>query len=135
MQTNYAAILAAALVGWLIGAAWYGILGKQWMNALGWSDEEKASKSKSPIGPMIISFIALVIMAYMLSSIMGHVGPLTIRNGAIAGALSWLGFTITTMTVNNAFQMRKPMLTIIDGGHWLVALVVQGMVIGWLGSP
>jgi len=64
---------------------------------------------------------------------MGHLGPVTVRSGIISGALIWLGFVITTIAVNNAFQRRKPMLTVIDGGHWLLALVVQGAVLGWLG--
>ena len=132
MEINYVAVLVAALVGWLIGAAWYGVLGKQWMKALGWSAEDIAAKRRVPFGPMIISFVALSIMGYMLAGVMGHLGPMTIRAGIIAGALLWLGFTITTMVVNNAYQMRKPMLTVIDGAHWLAVLIVQGAIIGGL---
>jgi len=73
----------------------------------------------------------------MLSGLMGHLGaqlgPLTVRSGIISGALVWLGFVITTIAVNNAFQRRKAMLTVIDGGHWLLALIVQGAVLGLLG--
>lgn len=133
METNYVAVLVAAIAGWLLGAAWYGVLGKQWMNALGWDEEKIKGPRKMPLAVMIISLIALLIMAYMLAGIMAHVGPATIGIGVISGALVWLGFTITTISVNNAFQMRNPMLTIIDGGHWLAVLVVQGAVIGFLG--
>ncbi len=134
METNYVAVLVAAIAGWLLGAAWYGILGKQWMNALGWDEEKiKGHRNNMPVTPMIMSLIALLIMAYMLAGIMAHVGPATIGIGVISGALVWLGFTITTIAVNNAFQMRNPMLTIIDGGHWLAVLVLQGAVLGFLG--
>ncbi len=133
METNYVAVLVAAVAGWLLGAAWYGVLGKQWMNALGWDEEQIRGKRKMPLAAMIISFVALLVMAYLLAGIMAHVGPATIRIGVLSGALVWLGFTITTMAVNNAFQMRNPMLTIIDGGHWLAVLVLQGAVIGALG--
>jgi hypothetical protein len=64
---------------------------------------------------MIISFIALLILAYLLAGIMAHMGPASVRIGVISGALVWLGFSITTLSVNNAFQMRNPMLTLIDG--------------------
>jgi hypothetical protein len=86
-----------------------------------------------PVAAMIISFIALLTMAYLLAGIMAHMGPASVRIGVISGALVWLGFSITTMSVNNAFQMRNPMLTIIDSGHWLAVLVLQGAVIGFLG--
>ena len=132
---NYVAILAAAVASWLAGAVWYGVLGKQWLAALGWSEADMMGpdgKRRMPVGPMILSFVAALIMAVMLSGLMGHLGPLTVRSGIISGALVWLGFVITTIAVNNAFQRRKPMLTVIDGGHWLLALVVQGAVLGAL---
>jgi Protein of unknown function (DUF1761) len=133
---NYVAILAAAVASWLAGAVWYGVLGKQWIAALGWSEADLMGpdgKRRMPVGPMILSFVAALIMAVMLSGLMGHLGPATVRSGIISGALVWLGFVITTIAVNNAFQRHKPMLTVIDGGHWLLALVVQGAVLGWLG--
>ena len=133
METNYVAVLVAAVAGWRLGAAWYGVLGKQWMNALGCDEEQIRGQRKMPLAAMIISFVALLVMAYLLAGIMAHVGPATIRIGVLSGALVWLGFTITTMAVNNAFQMRNPMLTIIDGSHWLAVLVLQGAVIGALG--
>ena len=52
---------------------------------------------------------------------------------ASIAALVWLGFVITTLTVNNAFQRRSPVLTVIDGGHWLAVLIVQGIVVGAFG--
>jgi hypothetical protein len=134
--TNYVAILAAAVAAWLAGAAWYGVLGKQWLAALGWTEADMMGpdgKRRMPVGPMVLSFIAALITAFMLSGLMGHVGPITVRSGIISGALVWLGFVVTTIAVNNAFQKRKTMLTVIDSGHWLLALVVQGAVLGAFG--
>jgi len=132
---NYVAILAAAVAAWLAGAVWYGVLGRQWLAALGWTEADMTGpdgKRRMPVGPMIVSFIAAVIMAFMLNGLMGHVGPMTVRSGIISGALIWTGFVITSIAVNNAFQRRKVMLTVIDGGHWLLALIVQGAVLGAL---
>jgi hypothetical protein len=133
---NYVAILAAAVAAWLAGAVWYGVLGKQWLAALGWTEADMVGpdgKRRMPTGPMILSFIAALVMAFMLSGLMGHVGPLSVRSGIISGALVWLGFVVTTIAVNNAFQRRKAMLSVIDSGHWLLALIVQGAVLGAFG--
>jgi hypothetical protein len=46
----------------------------------------------------------------------------------------WLGFVATTLAVNNAFRGATGSLTLIDGGHWLGVLLLQGAVIGWLGT-
>ena len=136
MAINYVAVFVAAIASWLVGAVWYTVLGKQWMNALGWGEDgmKNASGRRSvPAGPLIGAFVAQLVMAYLLSGAIGHVGIPGMRAGIISGALLWLGFTITAISVNNAFQKQKLMLTVIDGGHWLAVLVVQGAVIGYLG--
>ena len=132
---NYVGIVAAAVAAWLVGAAWYGVLGKQWLAALGWTEADMAGpdgKRRMPLGPMIVSFVAALVMAFLLSGLMAHVGPISIRSGMISGALVWVGFVITTIAVNNAFQRRSVLLTVIDGGHWLLALMVEGAVLGAL---
>jgi len=59
--------------------------------------------------------------------------PVTLRSGVISGLFCWGGFVITTMLVNNSFAMRSPKLLLIDGGYWLVVLVLSGAIIGALG--
>jgi hypothetical protein len=44
------------------------------------------------------------------------------------------GFVITTMAVNHAFQGARGSLTLLDGGHWLGVLLVQGAILGWWGT-
>ena len=135
MTLNYLAILAAALASWLTGAVWYGVLGKQWIAALGWTEadmRDASGKRAMPVGPMILSFVAALVMAAMLSGIMVHTGGHTVRIGIVSALLIWTGFVVTTLAVNNAYAKRKVMLTAIDAGHWLAALVAQGIVLGLL---
>jgi hypothetical protein len=58
---------------------------------------------------------------------------LTVRSGIITAAFCWFGFVITTMLVNNSFARRDWRLLWIDGGHWLLVLVLMGAVIGAIG--
>jgi hypothetical protein len=130
------AILVAAIAGWLVGAVWYGVLGKQWMAALGWTEADCAGpdgKRHMPLGPMVLAFVAQIIIAVMLAGLIGHLGALNPANGAVSGALVWLGFVLPSIAVNNAFQKRKAMLTVIDAGHWLAVLIVSGLIIGQFG--
>ena len=128
---NFVAVLAAGVAGWLVGAVWYGVLGKVWMAAAGIDCPD--GKRPMPIGPMIVAFVAQIIIALMLAGLMGHMGPRDIPRGIVSGVLVWLGFVVTTLAVNNAFQGKKTMLTVIDGGHWLAVLMVQGIVFGLFG--
>jgi hypothetical protein len=138
MGPGYLPILAAAVAGWLAGAVWYMALGRQWMAALGTTAEQMQAARKEPgaLLPFIYSFVADLVMAWVLAGLLGHLGPgqVTTRNGIISGAFCWLGFVITTMAVNNSFARRDPRLLLIDGGHWLVVLLLMGAIVGGLGA-
>ena len=54
-------------------------------------------------------------------------------SAVISALFAWGGFALTTTLVNNAFSGRRYALTAIDAGHWLFALLLMGLVIGWMG--
>lgn len=126
---NYLSIPLAAVAAFLWGAAYYMTLSKQWLAAVG-----RIEPNRSPT-PFVVSFVALVVMAFVLSGAIGHLGPgqVSIKNGMISGLILWAGFVATTVVVNNAYPGRKFMLSVIDGIHWLGVLVIQGAVIGGMG--
>jgi len=131
---NYIAVIIATLAGFGLGAVWYMVLGGAWMRALGKTkDQFDRGEGAAKALPFVISLVALFLMAWMLAGLMGHLGDVTVRGGAISGLFVWVGFVITTMGVNHAFSGAKPMLTLIDGGHWLAVLLVMGAVIGAFG--
>ena len=132
---NYLAVLVAAVAGFAFGAAYYMTLSRPWLAAMGKTREELAAAGKRSPVPFIVSIVALLIMAWVLAGGIGHLGPgqVTLRNGVISGLFMWLGFVITTLAVNYSFGQRRPMLTIIDGIHWLGVLVIQGAIIGAMG--
>jgi hypothetical protein len=129
------------VVAWFAGALWYMALAKPWVAALGKTMEQFKTEQAENVGkprgmvPFFLSFVAELIMAWVLAGVIGHLGPgqVTLRNGVISGFFIWLGFVVTTLAVNYAFAGRKPMLTAIDAGHWLVALLLMGAIIGAMG--
>lgn len=130
---NYLAIVAAAAAGFFFGAVYYMLLCKPWEKAVG-LEKSNRSKNMSPI-PFVIAIIANLVMAWVLAGVIGHLGAgqVTVRNGVISGAFIWFGFVLTTIAVNYGFAGRKPILTVIDTGHWLGVLLVMGAVIGLFG--
>lgn len=134
---NYLAILIAAVVAWVAGAAWYMSLGKVWMAAQGMTPAEIEARKTQPHSylPFIYAFVAALVMAWVLAGLVSHLGPgqVTLRNGVVSGAFCWLGFVVTTMLVNNSFARRNPRLLLIDGGYWLVVLLLIGAIIGAMG--
>jgi hypothetical protein len=132
---NYLAIVIAAVVAWLAGAGWYMAFGGTWMAALGMTSEKMQAARGEPGAylPFIYAFIAELVMAWTLAGLLGHIGPLTVRNGVISAAFCWLGFVMAAMLVNNSFAKRDWRLIWIDGGHWLLVLLLMGAIIGGMG--
>ena len=138
---NYLAILVAAVVGWVIGAAWYMSFAKPWVAAHGRTMEDFKAQADAAKGtsaawlPYVLAFIAELIMAWVLAGLLAHLGSgqTNVWNGIVSALFVWVGFVVTTIAVNNMFGMRKPMLTVIDSGHWLAVLLVMGIVLGLFG--
>ena len=130
MHWGLVTVPVATLAGWIGGAAWYGILGKQWSAALGWDRAEM--KKNSPLLPLLFSFAAELVMALILYRVMGPLSGPRLIEGLLGGATLWLGFVVTTTGVNYAFQRKSLALLAIDAGHWLLVLLIQGGLIGGL---
>ena len=129
---NYIAVLVAASVAWIFGGIWYRLLAKPWMAAHGFTSEQIRAHhgDHTAMWPLIVSFVADLIMAWMLAGLLGHFGAVTFDNGVITAAFIWFGFVITTLAVNNIFGLRRHVLIVIDGGHWLGVLLLMGAIIG-----
>ena len=115
MHNPLVAIAAAAVAGWIFGAIWYGVLGQ-----------------KMPLAPMIASFLAALVMSAVLYQLLSNLGVMGVAPSAIAGATIGIGFVGTTTLVSNMFQQKSLMLTVIDTGHWVLALVVEAVVLALL---
>ena len=128
---NYLAVLIAAIAAFVIGAGYYGILGKPWMKA---ARIDPASAQMSPV-LFAISFASELVMATMVAGVVGHLGPgeATLVNGIASGFFLWLGFVATTLVVNHRYQGFGWDLSLIDGVHWLLVLLTMGATIGAMG--
>ncbi|MDQ2082409.1 DUF1761 domain-containing protein [Xanthobacteraceae bacterium Astr-EGSB] len=136
---NFWAVLAAAVAAWLAGTGYYTVLAEPWARALGTNTDhlrrERAARAGTLAAwfPFLLVFVAELVMAFVLAVLMREMDITGPRGGALTGALAWLGLVATTNAVANMFADRKIMLTIIDTGHWLLALLVMGGVLGWFG--
>jgi Protein of unknown function (DUF1761) len=132
---NHLAVILAAVVSWIFGSIWYGVLGTQWAAALGKSKDELMPGGRPATNLLIVSFIAQLVMSEMLAGLVGHLGPntLTVRTAMISAAFCWLGFVLTVIVTNNGFQRARTALTVIDSAHWLGVLLLQGLVLGLMG--
>lgn len=128
---NWIAIVVAAVASMAFGAAWYTILSKQWLSAIGKTrDQLNASWT-----PFAWGFAVQLVMAYFIALITPALfGSTDVWTGILAGVHMWAGFIITALILNHRYQGLPWKLTAIDGGYLLGVLVIQGIVVGLFGG-
>src|SRR5262249_8557225 len=133
MHINYLAVVVAAVAAFLLGWGWYAVFGRVWRSGLGRGKEECDKPQHLPV-PLIIAGVSCFLMAWMLAGLMGHLSDVTIKGGVVSAIFVWIGFVLTTVATNHAFEGLRPLVTAIDAGHWLAVLVLMGAIIGAFGA-
>ena len=136
---NPLAVLLAAIASLGFGALWYMLLARPWLDAVGWSDGERARFVEQGRKPswsfFLLGSASLLVMAWVLANLIAFIAPGKIPFGTaiFIAFYVWLGFVATTIPPLYIFSMRKPALTLIDCGFVLCALLIQGAIIGLFG--
>ena len=126
---SYVAVVIAAVLAFAFGAAWYGALSKPWQKAARINAE-----NGPPLAPLLVtSFIAELVMAWVMAGVIGHIGAVTLWGGVVTAFFLWLGFMATTTVINQRYEGYGWTLSVIDSGHWLGVALIMGAVIGWWG--
>ena len=129
MKTNYPAVIVSAVVYWLLGAVWFGVLfGKPWM-ALEHLTEEQA-RSMNPILPYIISLVLNLLIALVLSQVCIWRNANTAGRGALVGLLLWIGLVGPITFTTYMYEMRPRQLFAINEFYPLVGLCLMGVILG-----
>jgi hypothetical protein len=126
---EYLGIVAAAVAAWVFGAVWYGALGKQYQVALG-KDPEQCKGQKMPIAPLAVCFLGELVMAAALSWILARLSAVGWMWGAHMGLLFGVAIVAPTVIINHMFPGRSKALMLIDSGHWIGVLAIEGAVLG-----
>jgi hypothetical protein len=121
-------VLVAAVVYFIIGGIWYGpLFGKAWMAASG-KRKEDMDMSGAWRG-YVISFVAAVVMAWVLARVVDWAQAGSPGAGAAVGFYMWLGFVGTIILTNYVFENRPMNLFAINTGYNLVGLIVMGAIL------
>ncbi len=131
VKINYVAVAIAAVIMWVIGAVWYGVLfSAQWMMYTGITEEIAKTVSGADNAIMMGgSLVGAFVMFYVQTHI-HHAFKVKDMKGAVQAAVwSWVGFVAMVHLVNNLYQMKPFMLTLIDSGYWLISMIIGGVIL------
>ena len=130
---NWLAIIIAAIANMIIGFLWYGTwaFGKSWLTLSGRTMGEGFPAGPGPLYAMTAA--AAIVQAITMSWFVAQTGANSGAAGAIIGLYVGLGFVATAMFAEVLFAGRHPRLFAITAGYSVVAAIVQGIIIGFMG--
>ena len=131
MKIKYLAVLVAAIVHWLLGGLWYGVLFKnKFMELIAWSPEKlQQMANQSEVKSLVIAFLMSLVFCYILA----HFVQYTKASNAIGGLQTafwlWLGFVVTTQLPTVIFEGRNPGLYLLNIGYQFVGCALAGVIL------
>jgi hypothetical protein len=123
-------VLAAAIGAFAFGAVWYMSMSKPWIAAAGVPvDASGRPQGNGSMMPFVVGILAMIVVAGMMRHVFVMAGIEGIGKGVLAG-LGIGAFLITPwVTMNYAFAMRKPALSVLDGVNAVVGCGVMGLIL------
>lgn len=123
-NVNWLAALAGGAAYYVIGAAWYGILGKGWMAAAGLTSEEIKTKfNKAVYG---LTLLVEIIIVLFIGALMGP--NLSVSDAAQFGLIIGFIFSGLTTYIHYLYTMRNGMLIFYDAGYTTIASIVAAVI-------
>jgi hypothetical protein len=126
LHFNHWAILVVAVFQWLLGAAWFS-------PALFMKAKKKAlaltGTPKHAMAGMVVTFIASLLLSFVLAHIIFWSGASDFGHGAFVGFIAWLGFYAAPVYAFSLFEDTPFTVVAINAGYWLVGIVVSGGVL------
>ncbi len=125
-DTNLVTILLAALVFFVVGALWYGVIfGKAWQKASELSDDQVQS------GNMVKIFGLTLLFEVLIATVLAHQFAMTGASDRAIMMIS-IGFALGVMVpaigINYLYQRKTAALFFIDAGHFIIGMAAMGGV-------
>jgi surface polysaccharide O-acyltransferase-like enzyme len=133
VKINYVAVLVCAVLYFLLGWLWFGVLFSQrWMALEGIT----MTPGKAAAEQYVTSFLLGLLMAYVLANVCAWRNANSASRGAALGVLLWIGFIGPVTFTTNMYEGRPNMLFAINNFYPLVGLWMMGIVLGmWRKKP
>ncbi len=129
MRINYPAILVCALLYWLLGGLWYGLLFHQQYVSLEHLTAEQSRSVNAPI-PYITTFLLNLLLAFVLAHICMWRNANTAGRGAAVGVLLWIGIVAPITYTTHLYELRPKELFAINEFYPLLGMCLMGAILG-----
>lgn len=132
---NLLSVFVAALVAFIIGFLFHGpLFGKLWMR-LANIHPTGNEKLSDMIPQMLWNFLSNFVTAFVMAGILWMastspvIGTLTWSKGVIVGVWLWLGFLVTSSSIEVIWMGRSTKLWLFEAASSLFVMVAMGAIL------
>ena len=129
MKINYLAVIVAAVVHFIIGGLWYGLIFAGIFVDIVGPQALQQMVADSHWSQYLVAFITSLVLVYILAHFVQFTGSKTAGGGLQTAFWLWLGFVATTQLSGVIFEQRKVGLDLLNIGYQLVACLICGAIL------
>ena len=129
MKINYLAVIVAAVIHFMIGGLWYGLIFANIFIDIVGREQLERMVADSHWSQYLIAFISSLVLVYILAHFVQFTGSKTAGGGMQTAFWLWLGFVVTTQLSGVIFEQRKIGLYLLNIGYQLVACLICGAIL------
>ncbi len=131
MKINYPAVLVAAIVHFIIGGLWYGLIfGNKFIELIAWTPAQlQLIQNQSHVKEYVFAFLSSLVLVYILAHFVQYTRAKGVADGMQTAFWLWLGFVATTQLATVIFEQRRLGLYLLNVGYQLVAGLICGAIL------
>ena len=130
-KVNWAAVIVAAVVHFILGAVWFTLLSEQWLAGIGKTKEDLMAHQSSTAYTYIVAFLCNIVIARVLAQVIIATSPNPDwKHGLRVAFYAWGGFVATTFLTAYVFELRTVQIWMINAGYPLVGMLIMGAILG-----
>lgn len=131
VEVTFFPILAAGIVSFLIGFAWYHprVFGGMWMRLSHVTPESVELGKRRLVFTAPIAFLASMLIAYVMNYFGIAWGVYDIVGAIELGFWCWVGFTAPVLLSQVLWEQQPFRLYLLNALHWLVVFVAMAIVL------
>lgn len=138
MDVNWpSTILGTALAlvaGMVVAGIWYGrVFLALWWRLTGIAPEDSKKASRRNMAQLLVANgVTAIGLAAGNAVAAAAFGDDPVWLALLVGLAAWLGFSATTLLQHNAFELKRPALTVLNCAYQLVLFLAMSLPIGLL---
>jgi hypothetical protein len=135
LTINILAVIASAIAAFIIGFLFHGpLFGKLWMKLADihpTGNEKLSDMIPQMLWNLLSNFVTALILSvvYLLASTSPYLSGMGVWGGIICALLVWLGFLVTSSSIEVIWMGRSVKLWLFECVSSFVVMVVMGLII------